>query len=511
MKNTMFMKRLIYIIFSVLPLMATSQNMYNITSLLENAPSGTARFVSMGGSMGALGGDLSVMGTNPAGAAVYRSSDFNITGVYDIVKNNSKFGNKSVSESYNGINLSNMGFLIACETDESLVKYVNFGGNFRRKLAMRNNFSMNGAAGGYSQQYVMDYLYRQNSFTPGNITSEMYGEFQYDWLTMLASDAGINDKDGNFLTNPDGTLIYNPTTLGYYSEVRGSQDIFDMNISVNINDMVYIGATLGVHSIDYSRYTYCYEDDEIGEIYSLSNDYRVTGTGYDFKIGAIFRPFENLMPFRIGVFAHTPVFYRLVDCTSATMVGPFGNVAKTQNKELYGDDLYTAYNLKTPWRLGAAVSYTFGRSLALNAEYEFANAAATSFTGGNDIDVAQNVEIDNNLKTQHTVRLGAEYMLGKYALRAGYNYISSPFRADAYKCIDNTTISETSTEYMNNFSKNIFTLGAGYTGDFWYFDVAYMCQMQNSDFYLYDDGYQTPVTKVETVGHSIVAGIGFCF
>jgi hypothetical protein len=193
------------------------------------------------------------------------------------------------------------------------------------------------------------------------------------------------------------------------------------------------------------------------------------------------------------------------------MVGPFGNVAKTQNKELYGDDLYTAYNLKTPWRLGAAVSYTFGRSLALNAEYEFANAAATSFTGGNDIDVAQNVEIDNNLKAQHTVRLGAEYMLGKYALRAGYNYISSPFRADAYKCIDNTTISETSTEYMNNFSKNIFTLGAGYTGDFWYFDVAYMCQMQNSDFYLYDDGYQTPVTKVETVGHSIVAGIGFCF
>ena len=148
------MKRLIYIIFSVLPLMATSQNMYNITSLLENDPSGTARFVSMGGSMGALGGDLSVMGTNPAGAAVYRSSDFNITGVYDIVKNNSKFGNKSVSESYNGINLSNMGFLIACETDESLVKYVNFGGNFRRKLAMRNNFSMNGAAGGYSQQYL---------------------------------------------------------------------------------------------------------------------------------------------------------------------------------------------------------------------------------------------------------------------------------------------------------------------------------------------------------------------
>ena len=35
---------------------------------------GTARYVGMGGSMDALGADLSVMSTNPAGIGLYRSS-----------------------------------------------------------------------------------------------------------------------------------------------------------------------------------------------------------------------------------------------------------------------------------------------------------------------------------------------------------------------------------------------------------------------------------------------------
>ena len=36
---------------------------------------GTARHMAMGGAFGALGGDISVMNANPAGLAVYRSSE----------------------------------------------------------------------------------------------------------------------------------------------------------------------------------------------------------------------------------------------------------------------------------------------------------------------------------------------------------------------------------------------------------------------------------------------------
>ena len=37
--------------------------------------SGTARYMSMGGAFGALGGDISSMRTNPAGLGIYRSSE----------------------------------------------------------------------------------------------------------------------------------------------------------------------------------------------------------------------------------------------------------------------------------------------------------------------------------------------------------------------------------------------------------------------------------------------------
>lgn len=50
---------------------------------------GTARFVGMGGALGALGGDISTVGTNPAGIGIYRSNEvmasfgFNNTGAKD--------------------------------------------------------------------------------------------------------------------------------------------------------------------------------------------------------------------------------------------------------------------------------------------------------------------------------------------------------------------------------------------------------------------------------------------
>ena len=495
-----------------LPLVASSQNMYNITNLLEKNPNGTARFVSMGGAMGALGGDLSVMGTNPAGTAIYRSSDFNLTGVLDIVKNSTEYEGTYMSAKYNGSALNNMGFVIAIETEESPVKFVNFGVNFRREASFCDNFEMSGAANGYSQQYVMDCLYRTAPFDVGKMTSDSYTGLEYNWLALLAADAGLCDIDGNFLSK-EGKPILAPTELSYYGEQRGSHDVFDMNISTNINDVIYIGATVGYHKLDYSRYSCYKEKDELGDIYSLQNRYKLRGSGFDFKLGAIFRPFKY-SPFKVAAYLHTPVFYKLTDVYSASIDGPSeaDDFFETTSDLCYGDDFYVSYSLKTAWKFGAAVSYTFGKFLALNAEYEYDDITATKFTDGYKIDMAQNEEISYNLKALHTIRLGAELSLGKFALRAGYNYITSPFYKDAYKCIDNATIVDTSTEYMNRFGKNVFTFGGGYAGKYLYFDIAYMCQKQNSDFYpFYDVDYINPAATVSTVKQSIMAGIGVRF
>ena len=52
---------------------------------------GTARFTSMGGAFGALGGDFTSLSLNPAGVGVYRSSEFTITPTISYNKVNSDY------------------------------------------------------------------------------------------------------------------------------------------------------------------------------------------------------------------------------------------------------------------------------------------------------------------------------------------------------------------------------------------------------------------------------------
>ena len=58
---------------------ASAQNAYDAEKLLGNDLNGTARFVGMGGAMGALGGDISVMSSNPAGIGIFRSNDVSVS------------------------------------------------------------------------------------------------------------------------------------------------------------------------------------------------------------------------------------------------------------------------------------------------------------------------------------------------------------------------------------------------------------------------------------------------
>ena len=49
---------------------ASAQDSYDAQTLSQSDLNGTSRFVGMGGALGALGGDISVMSTNPAGTGL---------------------------------------------------------------------------------------------------------------------------------------------------------------------------------------------------------------------------------------------------------------------------------------------------------------------------------------------------------------------------------------------------------------------------------------------------------
>lgn len=63
---------------------AMAQSSYDAYNVASSDLNGTARYVGMGGALGALGGDISVMGSNPAGTAMFRKNDmsFTLSGVF---------------------------------------------------------------------------------------------------------------------------------------------------------------------------------------------------------------------------------------------------------------------------------------------------------------------------------------------------------------------------------------------------------------------------------------------
>ena len=510
-KKIAMIRRFIYTLLLLLPAVAGAQHFYNFTGINDKGLLGTARFVGMGGSMSALGADISVMGVNPAGIALYRSNDCAFTASFENNESRSSYNNTEMNSSYSGCRLDNFGVVISNRLGASDIEFINIGIAYRANNTLNRNFDMYGAAKGFSQQYVIDELYRKNPFDTDNVTYSMYEKLGYNWLTLLASDGRLVADDGNLITGADGELLYPPTHHGYYSEERGGVDVADVNASLNIMDRVYLGVTFSYSLVDYDRYSYYNEDDAIGEIYSIVNNYSVSGTGVDFKLGAIVRPFKYL-PLKVGVAFHTPTYYRLHDTSYASIAGVDGLVYDTRDEQRYYDTFDIKYKYRTPWRVNASVAYTLGSYLALNAEYEFTDYRNASYAGRTTLCKMQNYDIDACLRGQHIARVGAELNLNRLALRAGYSYSTAMFNASAYKLVDNMSVTDTATEYLNLYDKSNVTFGLGYRFDSLYIDLAYMLQMQQGDFYpFYDTEYVNPAAKAHFTDQTVALTMGMRF
>lgn len=316
-----------------------AQTIYDGAKLTGKDLNGTARFVGMGGAMGALGGDISTMGTNPAGIGLYRSNDVMTSFGLSLYGNESQYLGKKFNSDLTKGDFNNIGFVFSSKIgNETPLRFVNFGFNYHKAKSFNNNMRMEGNLGLYSQTYLMA------SQAAG---IEKWGDSPYTdngigWLSILGADAGlirditIHDKTGGVNNIPytykdeqgkevqykdiNGNPLYispghfegmlDNGYANFHSEERGGIDQYDFNVSFNFNDRVYLGLTLGAYSVDYNKYTFYGEDYGNDEKYNLQSWNRIKGSGFDVKFGAIIRPFEY-SPFRVGLAIHTPIFYSL--------------------------------------------------------------------------------------------------------------------------------------------------------------------------------------------------------
>ena len=480
---------------------------------------GTARYVGMGGATGALGGDISGISNNPAGIAGFNRSWASI-GMGATIQ----AAQPADEDARAHYSFDQIGFVIVLPKSED--DRLNFAVNLQKKLHFnRSLIANNYGVGGLSQAAQLAGL--MSDFY------DSYTEQKYN-LPNVAYSSGLYDiYDG-----VGGQLQFRTDNTSYLRSTSGNLYGLDFNVSGAVNNRFFWGATFGV---DFLRYTATtsyleertgfYNDQPIAaydiQDYWLDTYRKVTGTGFNFKAGAIICPIEE-NPFRFGIAIETPTWYSLkqkdVDMTfnstwnnygwdeaSSTYAyndykqGPIGN--GYYNYTNRPDDGYLEFNVRTPWKFRVSLADVHAGIVAWDVEYEYSMNNYTMMgyptresnrwedqSISTDQDRAMNKMTKNITQGVHNVRVGLEVLPTEHlALRAGYNFYSKPFKNNARfdQTIDSYAMYKVSgTDYMNLGATNIITFGLGYHIKGFYANLAYKYRMQKGDFYAFDDSYQ---------------------
>ena len=470
---------------------AMAQETYENTKLIDNNLNGTARYVGMGGAMEALGADLSTIGTNPAGLGLFRKGKVDLS--FGLVS-------QTGMNKFSSLNKTNMSFDqigVVFNVNKTPNVSFNIGFNYHKS---RNFDQLLNAANTLNNA-------SQNKLTYQKYHNQVFKEkkdLTYSQLDALYMDNLLYDNRTNKYYNfPATGYLYNQENKGYIGE-------YDMNLSANLNDRVYLGLTMGIHDVHYKGYAEYTENfvPNANNIPGLTlNDSReITGTGFDVKLGAIVRPMAE-SPFRLGAYIHTPVWY---DLTTSNYTVLTDGTARPNVGETYD------FRVNTPWKFGLSAGTTLADRIALGATYEYAayNAMQTRIKDGGTYDwyygtyyeSSHNDRVMNNhtedaLRGQHTLKLGVEAKItDHFSLRAGYNYLSALFKDLAEKngsLNSPGTYYASSTSYVNWKDTNRFTFGLGW--NVWRFniDLAYQYSQQNGTFYPFMNYYDGPGTSVE--------------
>lgn len=492
-----------------------AQDIYKVDLLSQSDLNGDARYVGMGGAMSALGANLTAMGSNPASAGIYRRSDVGLSAGFVQTPYN---GTMLIGPSKTRGSFDQAGFIYACNLGNSSgVKFVNMGFNYHKSRNFKNYIGLNcvnlptmmneGVPEGVSQSWqFVDLAANLN----GNLLDLGYEDDRELTTpsTLLAYDTYLIDafdENGESVGDRDVKIDhYLPSYANNYDYHRaqwGGIEDYDFNLSMNINERVYLGATFTVHNVDmHSSLVYAeelYENGNVGStaMYTMQQEEAITGAGYDGKFGIIVRPAEE-NPFRFGVTITTPTAYDLQSRNYASMATPY--IGSDGNTCFADVDLTNEYRIRTPWKLDVSAATTIGTRFAIDAEYQWANrsSAAVRYATDNhynssgigyktDIDIQD--ELTKYYKNVHTVRVGAEARLtDDLSLRAGYNYVTPSLDKKAYLNLfldGSSYYYATNTDYVNPGATNRITFGLGYHHKSFYMDAAYQHTMQNVDVY----------------------------
>jgi len=481
------MKKLIVITISIfIAGAAFSQTAADVLRYSRIYYSGTARFVGTGGAFGAVGADFSALTVNPAGIGLYQGSEFSMTIAPSVEGVRTDYLSHMNSSNIVNVGMGNMGFVFTFKPAVRTGKFYNF--NVAFGMNRENDFNSSFTIAGPNHTSSLLNVYTDKLNSGGGKPSD------YPFDIGPAYDASLIywDKSTKMYTSdqPHGGAYQSKQVNTY-----GSVNEFDISMGCNIGDKFYFGLTFGVPFIRYyenSTYSELNNGDTIPFIKSMYYDYHLDthGTGFVIKGGVIYRPVDWM---RIGVAVHSPTWYpNMYDHWYSTTSSYFKD--STQWNSIVNSpagDYY--YYMRTPFRAIGSLAFIIGNYGLISAEYEYVNYSQAKLNASDYSFTDVNNEIQGSFRSWGNIRLGTEWRISDFRIRAGAAYYSNPYTAPGVDGVRYT-----------------ISGGAGYRIKHFYADVTYQWAQSKEEYYLYNYAGMSPSVNTLTTS-TVLTTIGFRF
>jgi hypothetical protein len=484
-------------VLSLISLNAAAQNDVDALRYSQTSLAGTARYTSMAGAFSALGGDFSVLATNPAGIAIYKRSEFSMSPSFYKEKSESDYLGKTTADNKYNFNFGNAGIIFTyrlTHNDSSRGwKNWNFGLGYNR---MNNFHAASTYEGTNNNNSLLDsYLERVNNGN-GTYYSDVTNNFPFD--AGLAYQTYLIDTVGGDPYHYQSAIQSYGETQRRSVESKGSMGEFDLSFGANYSNRFYIGGTIGIASLRYVE-TSTYEEIDAQDMngnfksFRLNNDLKTTGTGINFKLGMIYRANDFV---RIGLAVHTPTFYSMRDEYSGSMNSEFDDGSSyTYNSPSGSFD----YELTTPMKAIAGIGFVIGKMGLISADYEFIDYSEAKLNSGDYKFFDENTAIRTKYTAAGNLRIGTEWRYDTYSFRAGYAMYASPFATGQ-------GVSGADQE------RSVFSLGIGIRDVDYFLDLAYAFSTGKSFYLPYNlSTEQVPgaTTEMQTNNITLTFGVKF--
>ena len=482
------MKRLILTLMGVSSIIsAYGQDITDAVRYSTGETQGTARFKSMSGAFGALGGDISAISINPAGSAIFNLSHGTLTISNRNTSNDVLYGSSTQNSKNNAFDLNQIGaaFVFNNKNTASLWNRFVVSVFFEQLDNYNSQFFAAGTTqnsiGSYFTDYANGLELVEIKGLLGESISQAYtgiGEFYgFDHQQAYLGFEGYILEPGDSSDDSNTTYTSNIADGDFYQEYSyvstGYNGKFSANLGFQYNKNIYFGINLNSHYINFERSTYFYEDNTnlgstINQV-NFDNTLSTTGEGFSLQLGSIVKVNDYI---RLGLSYDSPTWMRLREETTQYLFTVDDGANLNTEVDPRVITIFPDYNLRTPAKLTGSAAFVLGKTGLISIDYSRKDYSTTKFRSNISGEFSQqNSFISNTLKAANTFRIGGELRHKAFSYRAGYKMEQSPY--------------EDTSVYGDLRG---FSLGLGYSFGNAKLDLAYENSKRETDYRLFNAG-----------------------